>query len=97
MPDLTEIREALAKATPEQWVHETCDEGCCHYYDTLTTADADLIANAPAWLEALCDENERLRGEIARLVREGEWAQGVAAVTPCSCSALRREPSPGEA
>lgn len=78
---IPEVRAALAKATPEQWVHETCDEGCCHYYDTLTTADANLIANAPAWLEALCDEVERLndlaserRSEVVRITQEArDW------------------------
>lgn len=40
----------------------------CWTGDELTrysSEDAHLIANAPAWLEALCDEVERLREAIA--------------------------------
>lgn len=83
MPDLTEIREALAKATPGPWragVLAPCHTGVwgtqpdtdwnvCLTGDELThysIEDAHLIANAPAWLESLCDEVEQLRGEVTR-------------------------------
>lgn len=69
MPDLTEIREALAKATP------------FGLSGRKSTESYHLIANAPAWLEALCDEVERLadlaserRSELVRITQEAhDW------------------------
>ena len=92
MPDLTEIREALANATPGPWragVLAPCHTGVwgtqpdtdwnvCLTGDELThysIEDAHLIANAPAWLEALCDEVERLRREWKELADELEVVQ----------------------
>ena len=34
--------------------------------------DADLIANAPAWLEALCDEVERLKAHVVDMALDAE-------------------------
>lgn len=51
----------------------------CWTGDELTrysSEDAHLIANAPAWLEALCDEVERLRREWKELADELEVVQG---------------------
>lgn len=81
MPEPTEIREALAKATPGPWEHQECDDGCCHWIASPTIPeilkngtleDLDLIANAPAWLEALCDEmcDWRARAEAAEAAVE---------------------------
>ncbi len=54
---------------------------------------------AEIWRERneLVERAEKAEAEIARLVREGEWAQGVAAVTPCSCSAQRARAEKAEA
>lgn len=57
---VSEVREALAKATP------------FGLSGRKSTESYHLIANAPAWLEALCDENERLtaRAEAAEAAVE---------------------------
>lgn len=40
------------------------------------TADAHLIANAPTWLAALCDENDRLREALERIARSKDGYYG---------------------
>ncbi|PFG17212.1 hypothetical protein ATK74_1775 [Propionicimonas paludicola] len=108
---VSEVREALAKATPGPWEASASDSGHSkfemnHYVlagpvgDTVCdmeshvrvsineqvakdegVADAYLIAHAPEWLAALCDEVERLsdlaserRSEVVRATQEAhEW------------------------
>ena len=80
--DLSEIREALAKATqgdwacyPQEW-RNTRPADC---YDVevdglalaanLLHADAHLLANSPAWLAELCDRVERAEAQIDAAMR----------------------------
>ena len=75
---ITEIREALEKATPGPWTkfenriygkaQPAVEPIICEFYEEETEHDrnnAHLIANAPEWLRFLLDELERLEREYA--------------------------------
>lgn len=68
------IQRALEAATPGNWTVTKSYTGIvvrsdnpfypvCKMFDSEITPDAHLIANAPEWLRALLEENERLKEE----------------------------------
>lgn len=77
--DLGAIRTALKLATPGPWGVAWPGQ-CCHGYciealglhslESVSRFDLAIIANAPEWIEALCDEVDRLSDQVEVLRHE---------------------------